>query len=168
MELRSHARRLPHVERQQLLPRRGGKATPRRIHQRDPPRPRARYRAPGPARPPRPSRPLVRSSLGRLASARRSRIVAIQPGNGLYRIRGRSDQLVYIGEGNVRDRLRTHAAKLRHTSPQGAALAAAAPLEYSAVLNPDWLPHERLELETDLIAAHTIAFAAPPAAQFIG
>ena len=95
-------------------------------------------------------------------------IVAIPPGNGLYRIRGRSDQLVYIGEGNVRGRLRTHAAKLRHTLPQGAALASAAPLECSAVLNPDWLRHERLELETDLIAAHTIACAAPPAAQFIG
>ncbi len=95
-------------------------------------------------------------------------LAAMQPGNGLYRIRGRDAQLVYIGEGNVRDRVRTHAAKLRHTSPQGKALAAAAPLEYSAVLNPDWLPHERLELETDLVAAHTIAFGAPPAAQFIG
>ena len=93
---------------------------------------------------------------------------ALDPGNGLYRIRGRTEGLVYIGEGRVRDRLRAHAAKLRHDSPQGTALAAAAPLEYSVVLNPEWLSHQRLELETDLIAAHTIAFDAPPVAQFIG
>ena len=89
-------------------------------------------------------------------------------GNGLYRIRGRTERLVYIGEGNVRDRLLTHAGKLLQDSPQGTALAAAAPLDYSVVLNRDWRPHQRLELETDLIAAHTIAFTAPPVAQFIG
>jgi hypothetical protein len=87
---------------------------------------------------------------------------ALELGNGLYRIRGRTERLVYIGEGNVRDRLLTHAGKLRHDSPQGTALAAAAPLDYSVVLNRDWRPHQRLELETDLIAAHTIAFTAPP------
>jgi hypothetical protein len=36
------------------------------------------------------------------------------------------------------------------------------------VLNDAWLSHHRLELEADLIAAHTIAFGAPPVAQFIG
>ena len=43
---------------------------------------------------------------------------ALEPGNGLYRIRGRTEGLVYIGEGRVRDRLRAHAAKLRHDSPK--------------------------------------------------
>jgi hypothetical protein len=89
-------------------------------------------------------------------------------GSGLYRIRGHTEGLVYVGEGRVRDRLRTHFAKLRHKSPQGTALAIAAPLTFSTVLNDKWLPHQRLELETDLIAAHTIEYAAPPAAQFIG
>jgi hypothetical protein len=93
---------------------------------------------------------------------------AVELGDGLHRIRGRTERLVYIGEGNVRGRLLIHAGKLRQDSPQGTAFAAAAPLDYAVVLNRKWRPHERLELETDLIAAHTIAFTAAPVAQFIG
>jgi hypothetical protein len=163
MELRSDARRLPHVQRQHRRARRSRKATARRTHQPAAPRARTGHRAP--------LDPDVQAD--RWCGHQWSSWHPINdqaPGshNGLYRIRGRSERLVYIGEGRVRARLGAHAAKLRDTSPQRAALAAAAPLEYSVVLSTDWLPHQRLELETDLIAAHTLAFAAPPAAQFIG
>jgi hypothetical protein len=87
---------------------------------------------------------------------------------GLYRIRGPADGLVYIGEGNVRTRLMAHAKKLHDRTDQGRILLASAPLEFSTVLQHAWLPHHRLELETDLIAAHTLALSAPPRAQFIG
>ena len=168
VELRPDAPRLPHVQRQQHQTRNGGETTPRRRHHQLLP-----AHAPGIA-PQGPLDPDVQGDrwgghkwspwhpLNDLA------LSALELGNGLYRIRGRTERLIYIGEGNVRDRLLTHAGKLRQDSPQGTVLAAAAPLDYSAVLNRDWRPHQRLELETDLIAAHTIAFTAPPVAQFIG
>jgi hypothetical protein len=46
-------------------------------------------------------------------------------------------------------------------------LGASAPLEFSALLNSAWKQHQRLELETDSIAAHTLTLDRPPAAQFI-
>jgi hypothetical protein len=33
---------------------------------------------------------------------------------------------------------------------------------------PGWLLHQRLELETDLIAAHVLVVGGPPLAQFLG
>jgi hypothetical protein len=36
------------------------------------------------------------------------------------------------------------------------------------VLNDDWLDHQRLELENDLIAAHLLTTGQVPAAQFLG
>ena len=89
-------------------------------------------------------------------------------GTGLYRIRGRTPGLLYVGEGRVRDRLMAHRKKLALASSQGHRLAAAAPLEYSLVLETRWLTHHRLELESDLIAAHTLALGAQPPAQFVG
>ena len=88
--------------------------------------------------------------------------------NGLYRIRGRAERLVYIGEGAIRVRLLAHAAKLNTASAQADALRASAPLAFSLVSGPDWLRHQRLELETDLIAAYVLATRQVPAAQFIG
>ena len=88
--------------------------------------------------------------------------------NGLYRIRGRTDRLVYIGEGAIRTRLLAHTAKLQAASAQGNAFRASGPLAVSIVHGPDWLRHQRLELETDLIAAHVLATHEVPAAQFIG
>jgi hypothetical protein len=41
------------------------------------------------------------------------------------------------------------------------------PLEYSAVAGP-WSGNQRLELETDLIAAHILKLGSVPPAQFIG
>jgi hypothetical protein len=96
-----------------------------------------------------------------------ARIAAIPLRTGLYRIRGRSNGLLYVGEGRIRDRLRTHSRKLGEQTRQGRVLASKGPLAYSTVI-ADWKTHHRLELETDLIAAHTLAFGVPPTAQFIG
>jgi hypothetical protein len=86
---------------------------------------------------------------------------------GSILIRGRSDGLVSVGEGRIRDRLRSHVGTLDQHTQQGRILAASVPLEYSTVFG-EWLPYQRLELETDLIAPHTLAFGAPPAAPYIG
>jgi len=88
--------------------------------------------------------------------------------SGLYRIRGRTDELVYVGEGAIRARLLAHALKLQAASAQGDALRANAPLAFSIVYGHDWLRHQRLEFETDLIGAHVLATRHVPAAQFIG
>jgi hypothetical protein len=91
-------------------------------------------------------------------------------GSGLYRIRGRDPvRLLYVGQGDIAARLIAHSGKLRSAGhAQGAILAAAAPLACSWVVNDGWLPHQRLELENDLIAAHLLAIGTVPAAQFRG
>lgn len=93
---------------------------------------------------------------------------SLAPEDGLYRIRGSNGRLVYIGEGAIRSRLLAHLAKLNASTPQGAALRAAAPLTFSAVANSSWRRHQRLELEADLIGAYVLATHEPPAAQFTG
>jgi hypothetical protein len=95
-------------------------------------------------------------------------LASVPTGSGLYRIRGHDFGLVYVGEGDVRSRLRTHARKIGHKTEQGRVMRAAAPLEFSMVIDGRWLAHERRELENDLIAAHVLAVGQPPAAQFIG
>lgn len=89
---------------------------------------------------------------------------------GLYRIRGvEVGELLYIGEGKIRDRLRAHAKKAgKPDDVQGRVFAGAGRLEASWVLNEIWLHHHRLELENDLIAAHVLVVGRRPAAQFIG
>jgi excinuclease UvrABC nuclease subunit len=94
-------------------------------------------------------------------------IGAIPLASGLYRIHGRDETIVYVGEGALRTRLAAHAAKLTTSSAQGRVLTNAAPLDYSTVAGR-WARHERLELETDLIAACVLAARRPPPAQFIG
>jgi hypothetical protein len=86
--------------------------------------------------------------------------------DGLYRIRGNDERLVYIGEGAICSRLLVHLAKLNTPTSQGRALRAAAPLTFSAAANRTWRRHQRLELETDLIGAYVLATYKPPAAQF--
>lgn len=88
--------------------------------------------------------------------------------NGIYRLAGQTSDLVYIGEGRVAARLRTHLAKLGAGTQQGTIFAANAPLAFSCVLSDDRLRNQRLELETDLIAAHVIATQHAPVAQFLG
>jgi hypothetical protein len=88
---------------------------------------------------------------------------------GLYRIRGADGMLLYVGEGKIRSRLKTHRAKARKASErQHMVFANAGPLEASWVACSTWEPHQREELETDLIAAFTLTTGASPAAQFLG
>jgi len=90
--------------------------------------------------------------------------------NGLYRfrVRGKSG-LVYVGQGRVADRIASHLKKgsAAGHSQQGH-FNDPASLEVSWVLSGEWLDHQRLELENDLIASHVLTFGYPPAAQFIG
>jgi hypothetical protein len=91
-------------------------------------------------------------------------------GSGLYRIRGREHAtLLYIGQGFIAPRLLAHLAKTRVPGHNhGQLFAAAAPLACSWVVNDDWLSHQRLELENDLIASHLLVTGEIPVAQFRG
>jgi hypothetical protein len=91
-------------------------------------------------------------------------------GVGLYRIRGDApDRLLYIGQGRIPDRPLVHYAKCRQPDDaQGMILRQKQRLEVSWVLGADWLPHQRLELENDLIGAHLLVTGAPPPIQFLG
>jgi hypothetical protein len=89
---------------------------------------------------------------------------------GLYRLRNAATPgLLYVGEGLVAARLLAHLQKTRWAdAPQGVVFASATRLECSWVLNDGWLPHQRLEVECDLIGAHVLIAGAVPSAQFIG
>jgi hypothetical protein len=89
---------------------------------------------------------------------------------GLYRIRDTAKPgLLYVGEGVVAPRLICHRRKSRRPGdPQGDVFGSAERLECSWVLNENWLPHQRLELECDLIGAHLLVPGTVPPAQFIG
>lgn len=95
---------------------------------------------------------------------------SIPAGNGLYRLRGDDDRtLLYIGQGRVPDRPLAHLAKLRIAEhPQAAIFGSHQRFECSWVLNGEWLSHQRLELENDLIAAHLLQLGDVPVAQFLG
>jgi hypothetical protein len=56
----------------------------------------------------------------------------------------------------------------RRLAPQDIVFAKVQPLECSRIAFEMWTPHQREELETDRIAAVTLATGAAPAAQFIG
>jgi hypothetical protein len=90
--------------------------------------------------------------------------------SGLYRIRDADRAgLLYIGEGSVAARLTAHRRKtLTPGDPQGAMFGSAERAECSWVVNAGWLPHQRLELECDLIGAHLLVMSSVPPAQFIG
>jgi len=94
-------------------------------------------------------------------------------GRGIYRIRGggAAGGLIYIGEGDLLARLGSH---LRKARPGGRSLrrqervfSEAGEAEFGYVLG-EWEAHERLELETDLIAAHVLVLGHAPPGQFIG
>jgi hypothetical protein len=88
---------------------------------------------------------------------------------GLYRLRGSSEGVVYIGQGAIRKRLIAHHRKTLDPSslkPQDVILCENGPLEFSAV-EGEWESHQRLELENDLIAAHIFEMGTVPPAQFI-
>jgi hypothetical protein len=89
---------------------------------------------------------------------------------GLYRLRDRAEPgLLYIGEGAIFNRFRSHGRKARNPQDEpGRIFAQAKSLECSWVVNNAWLAHQRLELETDLIAAHVLTTQSVPRAQFLG
>ncbi len=90
-------------------------------------------------------------------------------GTGLYRIRGDDHQsLLYVGQGQVPSRPLAHLGKTRRADHrQGPIFGTQNRLEWAAALNEDWLPHHRLELENDLIAAHILTTGDVPVAQFL-
>ncbi len=89
--------------------------------------------------------------------------------SGLYRIRGESGAgLLYVGQGLVRSRLTAHVAKMRDPDQAQGRIFAAAPTLACSWVSGDWLPHQRLELENDLVAAHLLATGQVPSAQFLG
>lgn len=90
--------------------------------------------------------------------------------SGLYRIRGtEAGTLLYVGQGAIPGRPLAHLAKagvVEHG--QGRIFAAQVRLECAWAINNAWLPHQRLVLENDLIAAHLLETGTIPAAQFLG
>jgi hypothetical protein len=91
-------------------------------------------------------------------------------GEGLYRLRSPDQSgLLYVGQGKVAARLAAHLKKtLRPGHRQGGIFGTGEGLECSWVLGDRWMPHQRLELENDLIAAHLLVTGKVPPAQFLG
>ncbi|SMF70765.1 hypothetical protein SAMN02982917_3932 [Azospirillum oryzae] len=89
---------------------------------------------------------------------------------GVYRIRRRGEAiLTYIGQGIIAKRICAHLAKAKATEHRQAALFSdPAALEVSFATDLQWLPHQRLEIENDLIASHLLVTGKVPYAQFIG
>ncbi|MBD2341452.1 GIY-YIG nuclease family protein [Calothrix sp. FACHB-156] len=89
---------------------------------------------------------------------------------GLYRIRSSNQlELLYIGQGIIKARLANHLGKAQNPkTEQEQVFANARVLECSWVINNSWVPHQRLELENDLIAAHLLFMETVPNAQFLG
>jgi hypothetical protein len=85
---------------------------------------------------------------------------------GLYRMRRPGEEeLVYVGQGRILDRLKKHLGKaLVPGHPQAAFFAG--DLEISFVAGT-WQDHQRLEIENDLIAAHVLGLGTVPPAQFL-
>jgi hypothetical protein len=75
--------------------------------------------------------------------------------------------LLYVGEGQIHERVKAHRAKARRPGhPQQTFFAG--PLEVSWAVNAGWNDRLRLELENDLIAAHVLHCDAAPSALFLG
>jgi hypothetical protein len=89
---------------------------------------------------------------------------------GLYILRRKAtDELVYVGEGKIRDRVSAHLKKGHQKDhPQAFAFADPSTIELSFTLLPEFAKHQLLEIENDLIAAHLLQHGEVPAAQFIG
>ena len=89
---------------------------------------------------------------------------------GLYRLRRqRAMDLLYVGEGKIRDRIRAHLKKAALPDhPQAQAFADPEGVEVSFVIRPDLLRHHRLEIENDMIGAHVLEFDRAPGGQFLG
>lgn len=87
---------------------------------------------------------------------------------GVYRVRSMvGEELVYLGQGNIRDRLRAHAAKSRQDGHRQQT-AFTGDLEASWVELPQASSQQLLEIECDLIAGHVLRLGEPPVAEFWG
>ena len=87
----------------------------------------------------------------------------------MYRISGTPDTgVIYIGQGGIAGRLRSHARKVSRVGCRQGHVFAAAPTLEASWVGGEWLPHQRLELEVDLIAAHMLVTGRLPLAQFLG
>lgn len=88
---------------------------------------------------------------------------------GLYRIARTSPEvpLIYVGQGTISQRLARHDTKARDPLHRQSLLFAGEDLHCSWV-GGNWLSHQRLELENDLIANHMMRHGVPPLAQFLG
>jgi hypothetical protein len=89
-------------------------------------------------------------------------------GVGLYRIGADPGaELAYVGEGDISGRLASHLLKASRPDHRQAAMFADPNLRCSWVTGA-WANHQRLEIETDLIANHLQRHGTPPPAQFLG
>jgi hypothetical protein len=89
---------------------------------------------------------------------------------GLYLLRRRGEgELLYVGEGKIRDRVSAHMKKGQKADhPQAFAFADPAGIEASFIQRGDLPKHQLLEMENDLIAAHVVRVGVGPVAQFLG
>jgi len=93
--------------------------------------------------------------------------VALPTGVGLYRIRRQdSRELLYVGQGRIRGRIRSHLAKAAVEDHRQA-------LHFSMPLDLSWVELELskrplLEVENDAIASHRLVAGVAPLAQFLG
>lgn len=89
------------------------------------------------------------------------------PLSGLYRIRRAfEDDLVYVGQGRIQDRIRAHLAKASQPDNRQAPY-------FTGAIEVSWVVLEietrsLLELENDAIASHRLMRGIAPLAQFIG
>ena len=78
-------------------------------------------------------------------------------------------ELLYVGEGKVRERVKAHIKKSdKPEHPQARTFSEPQYIELSYVSRSDLAKHQRLEIENDLIAAHVLGMGTVPAAQFLG
>lgn len=88
-------------------------------------------------------------------------------GTGVYRIRTRgAEDLLYVGQGRITQRIRSHTAKSRRANQRQGPL-------FSQSLEVSWVTldcstRELLEIENDAIASHRHTRGAAPTAQFLG
>jgi len=87
---------------------------------------------------------------------------------GVYRaLRQEETSLVYVGQGRIADRIKSHLAKGRNPAHRQYDYFAGDPVW-------DWVELSRtqstqlLEIENDLIASHVLLHGHPPSAQFLG
>jgi hypothetical protein len=90
------------------------------------------------------------------------------PVQGVYRVRRHDEAtLVYLGQGALRARLRSHLAKGKTAEhPQLAGFRGSAESSWFAA--PELTSQQLLEMECDLIASHVLHVGTAPTVQFLG